>query len=280
MRFVSLFAGIGGMDLGLERAGWECVAQVENDPWCQEVLAKHWPEVPRYGDVRDVQGSALPACDAIVGGFPCQPVSLAGSRKGQDDPRWLWPQFARLVAEVRPRIAIVENVPGLWTHGGSDIAVDLAAHGYDAEWGRVSAEGVGAPHIRWRVFIVAYRRGTGRREDTGSSHADESQHAGRAETQADEFGGHGPWSGERDLANTEVQPIWPGLREGEQVGIRDRRLGDSSGTRYTWPAEPDVGRVAHGVPRRMDRLRGLGNAVVPQVAEFIAREVVNVPTDP
>lgn len=220
LTFGSLFAGIGGLDLGLERAGLECRWQVEIDPFYREILERHWPEVPKYGDVRELSGSALEAVDVICGGFPCQPVSLAGRRKGEADPRWLWPEFARLVDEVRPRFVVVENVPGLRSLGGAEVIADLASLGYDAEWDSVSAASIGAPHIRERLFIVAYASGGGRNGWTGDIGA---------------TGGGEP-----------AHPSW-------------------------WATEPNVGRVAHGVPSRVDRLRALGNGVVPQVAEHVAR---------
>jgi len=165
MRFISLFAGIGGIDLGLERAGWECVAQVEIDPYCRAVLAKHWPDVPRFGDIAGVSVHNLPATDALVGGFPCQPVSVAGSRRGHADERWLWPDFFRLVREVRPRWVVAENVPGLRTLGADGVIQDLESCGY-AVWPLVvGADDVGAPHRRKRVFVVAH--GDGGRCDGG-----------------------------------------------------------------------------------------------------------------
>lgn len=159
VRFISLFSGIGGMDLGLEAAGHTCVAQVEVDSFCREVLSVHWPNVPKYKDVRDVSGRTLPAADCIVGGFPCQPVSEAGQKQADSDSRWLWPEFARLVDEVRPTYVIVENVSGLLYRGGTDVIADLATLGYDARWDRVFAAATGAPHLRERVFIVAHAGG-------------------------------------------------------------------------------------------------------------------------
>jgi len=111
--FGSLFTGIGGIDLGLERAGWECKWQVEIDEFCQKILAKHWPNVPKFGDVRQIKEGQLEHVDLIAGGFPCQPVSTAGKRKGREDERWLWPEMARIVRMVRPRFVLVENVPGI-----------------------------------------------------------------------------------------------------------------------------------------------------------------------
>jgi len=188
--FGSLFAGIGGIDLGLERAGWECRFQVEWDDYCSRVLAKHWPDVPRFGDIHDVHGrggcplledadggtverrrgrrgateagqppcpACLPPVDLLAGGFPCQPFSVAGKQRRLEDDRWLWPEFARAIRELRPRLVLVENVPGLLVGGGMDAVLgDLAELGYDAEWESIPAAAVGAPHLRYRVWIVAY----------------------------------------------------------------------------------------------------------------------------
>ena len=199
--------------MGLERAGMECVWQVEIDDYCQRVLARHFPDAARFRDVRDCHGAGahvadaqgeqgrylskdaangsrrqggseprqgcpacLPPVDLICGGFPCQPVSHAGKRKGDKDERWLWPEFLRIICEVRPRWVLAENVPGLLSvdsgrlFGG--ILRDLAESGYDAEWNIVSAADVGAPHRRDRVFIVAHATGrdagSGAREFEGS----------------------------------------------------------------------------------------------------------------
>lgn len=160
----SLFSGIDGLGLGLERAGWSPRWQVEYDADARLVLDRRWPDVPKYGDVSTVDFSALERVDLIAGGFPCQPVSVAGRRRGQDDERWLWPHFARAVRELRPGLVLVENVPGLLVGaGGRDAPVgevlgDLADLGYDAEWDRVGAVDVGAPHLRNRIWIRAIRR--------------------------------------------------------------------------------------------------------------------------
>ncbi len=231
MKFVSLFSGIGGMDLGLERAGMECVGQVENDPWCNQILEKHWPDTPRWQDIHDLDPEELPDHDLIAGGFPCQPVSLAGARQAQDDPRWLWPEFFRIVRVARPRYVVVENVPGLASAGMGDVLGDLASVGYDCEWQSIPAAFVGAPHLRWRIFIVADTEDTDRRRTDGTQDA-------------------GWWD--------------------QETG----RRGVSRHWLQHWAVEPDVGRVADGVPRRVDRLRGLGNAVVPQVAELVGRMIM------
>lgn len=157
MTFGSLFSGIGGIDLGLERAGMECRWQIEIDPFCQKVLSVHWPNVRKYGDITTVEGSELEPVDLLVGGFPCQDVSHAGLRTGIDGSRsGLWREFARLIRDLRPSFALVENVPGLADRGLSRVLGDLAEIGFDAEWTIISACSFGAPHPRERLFILAY----------------------------------------------------------------------------------------------------------------------------
>jgi DNA (cytosine-5)-methyltransferase 1 len=155
-RFGSLFTGIGGMDKGLEDAGWECAFQIEINPYCTAILEKHWPNVPRFGDITEVDWNEVPAVDLLAGGFPCQPVSYAGKGKAQADHRWLWPHFARAIRALRPRLVLVENVPGLRGRGLDVVLGDLATIGYDAEWHCIPAAALGAPHRRDRVWIVAY----------------------------------------------------------------------------------------------------------------------------
>ncbi len=263
MRFVSLFSGIGGIDLGLERAGMTCVGQVENDPWCNRILEKHWPTVPRWQDIHDLDPKELPDHDLIAGGFPCQPVSLAGARLAQDDPRWLWPEFFRIVRMVRPRYVVVENVPGLASAGMGDVLGDLASSGYDCEWQSIPAAFVGAPHLRWRIFIVGYLVAS-----AAGSQSDAAQANGDSEPSSPVDAG--PRSGELVLANPERLRLEGS--ESERVG---QPIGERSVDSGWWTVEPDVGRVADGVPRRVDRLRGLGNAVVPQVAELVGRMIMD-----
>jgi DNA (cytosine-5)-methyltransferase 1 len=238
VKFVSLFAGIGGLDLGLERAGHECILQVEIDPFCQQVLAKHWPTVRRIADVRDVTAEDCEGADMLVGGFPCQPVSLAGKRLGTADERWLWPEYERLLGVVRPRYALVENVPGLFHGGFGDVLSGLASLGYDAEWSVVSACSVGAPQARERVFIVAYPAG-------GDGEARHRVDQGRG------------WRAQAPVG-----------------GLSGVRIPRGWGRAGAWNAgEPALGRVAHGIPAAVGQLHAYGNAVVPQVAEWIGRRL-------
>lgn len=172
MNVSSLFAGIGGLDLGLERAGMTIVGQVELDEFRQRVLAKHWPEVPRYGDVRTCVGwwrsEQRSRVDLIAGGFPCQPVSEAGQRLGAVDERWLWPPMASVIEALRPTWVLWENVPGLRTTGLRIVHADLVRLGYRHRVGWASVCSVGAPHPRRRLFGVSHTarvgRSPGRRE--------------------------------------------------------------------------------------------------------------------
>ena len=244
------------MSLGLERAGMEPVWFVEIDLFCQTVLAKHWPNVPIFDDVHDVGAHNLEPVDLICGGFPCQPVSQAGQKKAQEDDRWLWPEFARIIRELRPHYILVENVPGLLARGMGDVLRDLAAIGYDAEWESIPASAVGAPHRRDRVFLLAHTSVEGlegtRMDRRPTKH-------GSALADSDREVGPSPWGASKKV----FQP---------RTLERPRRCG--SGCGGPWAVEPDVGRVADGVPDRVDQLRALGNAVVPQVAEWIGRRVL------
>jgi DNA (cytosine-5)-methyltransferase 1 len=231
--FGSLFAGIGGIDLGLERAGMICLWQVEKDPFCRQVLRKHWPEIQRYGDIKAVDFNRVEPVKVLAGGFPCQPVSQSGKRKGENDPRWLWPEFYRAICQIRPPIILVENVPGLLYRGFDSVLGDLAESGYDAQWTSLSAASIGAPHIRSRLFLLAYPSGLG-------------------------------------LARNAMHRA---LRSTAQLTSQSSLL-------YGWPPGPralsHIPRMVDGVPTPVDRIRALGNAVVPQVAEWIGRSIIRM----
>lgn len=156
----SLFAGVGGFDLGLERAGFDIKWQIEINPFCQRVLKKHWPDARLFASVKTVNLDDLERVDVLCGGFPCQPVSISGARRGSNDDRWLWPDFGRFIRILRPGYVFIENTPGLYTIENGElfrgILKDLADCGYDAEWDCISAAKFGAPHKRERVWIIAY----------------------------------------------------------------------------------------------------------------------------
>lgn len=296
LNVLDLFSGIGGFSLGLEwTGGFRTVAFCEIEPYCQAVLRKHWPDVPIYDDVRTLTADTLRrdgiAVDVICGGFPCQDLSFAGKRAGLEGARsGLWAEYARLIGEVRPRFVIVENVPGLLSLGMGRVLGDLAALGYDAVWDCIPAAAVGAPHRRDRVWIVAHassaRRATTRagprsaakwsieRERRQRWHEPSNNGCTRAIPHTDSQSQHAC------AVHAEV--------EGAQEHLVDSACELLDGTRPTgtgrwrqpadggwWEFEPDVGRVAHGVPARMDRLRALGNAVVPQIPELIGRAILD-----
>ncbi len=263
----SLFSGIGGLDLGLERAGMKIIWQSEIDPYCNKVLKKHWPEVPNYGNIKEIDWSRVPRPDVICGGYPCQPFSTAGKRRGTDDPRHLWPWVRDAISNLRPRYAILENVRGHLSMGGLQVIGELAEVGYNAEWRVVSAAGMGAPHRRDRIIIVAYPNNTGKRTPGGNMEQQGETGSTQRGNSWNELGRRGANvadtnSGRREQCQPETKPLsW---------------TSGSSKRDYAnwWQVEPDVGRVVNGVSARVDRLRGLGNAVVPQVAEYIGRLVM------
>ncbi len=289
LTFGSLFSGVGGMDLGLERAGWRCAFQVELDDYCRRILAQHWPNVPRYGDIREVDWHGVPRVDLLAGGFPCQPISNAGKRRAQADDRWLWPEFARAICGVRPRYVLVENVEPLTRRGLGLVLGDLADLGFDAEWEVLSAESVGAPHLRRRLFIVAYPQ----------SECGELRSAASGRPWG--FAGSGPPLADADRKRREARalsaaqraplrhatgrgeavrdPERPRLALGEifrgdaaaELAATQRANGSAGGW---WFSEPGLDRVVDGVADRVDRLRAIGNGVVPQVAEWIGRRLL------
>ena len=269
----SLFSGIGGIDLGLERCGYEIRWQCEIDPYCRRVLAKHRPDILCHEDVRGLGAENLEPVDVLAGGFPCQPVSVAGKQLAQDDERWLWPEFARLVGELRPRHVFVENVPGILVRGLGDVLGDLAALGYDAEWGCVSAEGVGAPHLRKRIFLLAHvRRTSGTLPYAGSSElrlVRERRRRQHNHSRPAVFRNNGTT---RKMADTDSSGVQRPVRS--RSARAERSSNGHAAERGWWESEPSVGRVASRVPNRVDRLRALGNAVVPQVAEYVGRRLM------
>ena len=233
LTFGSLFAGIGGFDLGFERAGMVCKWQVEIDDYANRVLAKHWPNVHRERDIRTAGRHNLERVDVICGGFPCQDISYAGAGAGLDGARsGLFFEAVRVVCELRPRVVVLENVAALLTRGLDRVLGTLAEIGYDAEWDCIPAAAVGAPHLRERMFILAY--------DNGNA----VQAAGRRD-------------GEERAASV-------------PVGC----TGETGSVASWWATQPEPCSVVYGVSGVVDRHRGLGNAVVPQVAEWIGRRIV------
>jgi DNA (cytosine-5)-methyltransferase 1 len=263
LTFGSLFAGIGGFDLGFERAGMACKWQVEIDDYATKVLQKHWPNVYRERDIRECGSHNLEAVDVICGGFPCQDISYAGLGAGLDGERsGLFFEAIRLVCELRPRIVVLENVAALLTRGLDRVLGTLAAIGFDAEWHCIPAAAVGAPHLRDRVFVLAYSA------SNGSAKREKCSRRSRADKHGD-IGMDSNTNSLRSQGNrsSRIEIMEPRHEETQPEG-------SGNGAGKHWSIEPDVGRVANGVSARVDRLRGLGNAVVPQVAEWIGRQIV------
>ena len=257
---LSLFSGIGGLDLAAEWAGFTTVGQCEFADYPTKVLEKHWPDVPRWRDIRTLtkesfyERTGIRTVDVISGGFPCQPFSVAGKQKGKGDDRYLWPEMLRVITELRPRCVVGENVPGIIKIAAGQVVKDLERAGYHVVVFNFEAAAVGAWHRRSRVFFVgiadvadtARERGQGRIAFCAAQPAERS---GQMQSDAE--------SGSEAVYDAMCSGCAGDARWGESQELADGRC---------WAAEPDVGRVAHGVPARVDRLKCLGNAVVPQQA--------------
>jgi len=281
LRHVDLCSGIGGFSLGFEWAGLsQPILFCDTEEWCRKILNKHWPDVPIANDVKELANdpTQIPDCDILTAGYPCQPFSLAGERKGTEDDRHIWPYIRQIVASKRPTWCVFENVYGHISMGLDQVLADLEAEGYATRTFIVPACGVNAPHRRDRVWIVGHTTDNGciGRGETdgreGQTHQPQQQPSVRGE----------PIRPSEDVAHTVSNRSEAGLprqvagEEGvseEPFDSRDRQRGWSA--ENCWATEPDVGRVAHGIPRRVDRLKGLGNAIVPQIAMQIGLSIKN-----
>ena len=371
LKVTSLFSGIGGIDLGLEATGYfKTTLFSEIDPFCQKILKKHWPNVPIIPNVKDINGKEIET-DVLVGGFPCQPFSVAGKRKGKEDERHLWPEMFRIIKEARPSIVIGENVPGIINTQMAlgQCVSDLESEGYKVQPVVLPACSVNAPHRRYRVFIIAmvdtdnlrleqYNEtqkeeqirwaetpSLSRSENVANPNSSsftswesrgadrevssESERLRGGESQREtrkEFGsgsenvanpnsfGHRGWNSQGCSSGGETR-ILPGEQEGRETWSKTERCSESyrnyvanstasrpqtspeecfeqkgteeadaiapySGTigdfnpRDNWSVEPNVGRVAHGISDRVDRIKSLGNAVVPQLTYIIGMSII------
>lgn len=245
MNVLDLFSGIGGFSLGLERAGMRTVGFCEINPFCRAVLAKHWPGIPIWSDVRALGAEQVAAAagvvDVICGGFPCQDISHAGARAGIAGARsGLWAEMRRLIESVQPRFALIENVSALRNRGLEVVLRDLDALGFDAEWHCISASALGAPHERDRIWIIAYSAGVRWHEGE------------RAEIER--------WGLLRPGELDRPSP-WATSENNDEV--RSRAI-----------------RIVDGVPARVERLNAMGNAVVPQIPEIIGRAIMSYAQSP
>jgi len=265
--FLDLFAGIGGFALGAEWAGLKFDKHFfsEVDSYAISVYRNRFPDAISLGSICDIKGSDLPAGEwTIAGGFPCQDISVAGKGAGLDGGRsGLWFEYARIIGELRPRFAIMENVGALTIRGLDRVLGSLAEIGYDAEWQDIRASDVGAPHRRERIWIVAYPASI------------------RMERCKTEFGkqrkrktlrrAFGVCEAQKEMADASDKRNVRrnGELESTKREVQGHNGSAANGGRKWWSVEPDVGRVAHGIPSRVDRLKCLGNSIVPEIAVLI-----------
>src|SRR5210317_339374 len=313
MNHLDLFSGIGGFSLALEKVGFRTIAFCERDEYCRLLLQKHWKGVKIYNDIKKLEGKDIKEpVDILTGGFPCQPYSVAGKQKGTNDDRYLWPEMFRVIKEVQPTFIIAENVRGLINIQDGvvfeTVCSDLEGEGFEVQTFVIPAAGVGAPHKRDRVWIVGYSKHNGsltskiergnnkindraeegknttfKPERTSRSRDDETMENSRrtlrqgsklsqenanesGQEDANQFKRSGSTS-KHNVADTK------GVHVQRQQG-RSRQ--EQSRRESWWEFEPNVGRVANGIPGRVHRLKALGNSIVPQIAEEIGRAIWKV----
>jgi DNA (cytosine-5)-methyltransferase 1 len=298
MRALSLFSGIGGIDLACEWAGIETVAFCEIDPFCRKVLAKHWPGVPCFEDVTKLKGSDVGTVDIITGGYPCQPFSTSGKRLGENDPRHLWPEFYRLVRELRPRWVLGENVAGHVSLGLDQVLSDLESANYTARAFVYEAAAVGALHLRARCFVVAHSNDFGgwQTEELGakSQSAAKPRTYGKAEpvAHASSFGMERQRlpvrQGRQNQATCNLDGGSQNASYSSSLYVEGQPYGSGQIEPWRggwWLSEPSVGRVVDGFPDELARerwnceLRAFGNAVVPQQVHPILAAIKQIHTE-
>ena len=292
MKVLDLFSGIGGFSLGLEWAGMETIAMCEKDKFCRQVLAKHWPDITIHEDIRDLDGKDYKgSIDVVCGGFPCQPFSVAGKQLGKADDRHLWPEMLRVIKESAPTWVIGENVSGFVRMALDDVCSDLEGEGYRVQSFVIPACAVEAHHRRDRCWVVAHANELrleehGHRESTQPVQAGQKPHLVADTHPSRELQPQGSeqevrrWIGDsrEDVADSESERIQR-LRSGREQkpyaygpALVPLCEGEGFGSTY-WETEPDVDRVVDGVPNRVDRIRSLGNAVVPQLVQRIGEMI-------
>jgi len=331
LRVLDLFSGIGGFSLGLEWAGMETVAFCEQDEYCKKVLGRHWPDVPIHNDIKELDGNEYRgSVELVCGGFPCQPFSVAGERRGEKDDRALWKEMYRVIREVQPAWVFGENVTGIISMELDNVLLDLEDEGYATQAFVLPACALDARHRRDRVFILAHKKGRGAVEYTpefgleehGHSESGQPVEGGEdvAHPSSKSGGGWGVSSGSEDkgrktrpAGGKSVQPRsevaqpdhtqsgGTSLADPNKSGVQGRskqgvdgEVGAQPNDQHTerlsrsrvrvsnprrkaeWKPEPDVGRVAHGIPNRVDRLKGLGNAVLPQIIQELGEVILDV----
>lgn len=250
MKMLDLFSGIGGFSLAAHWAGIDTVAFCEKEPYCQKVLKKNFPDIPIFSDIKNLKRSDINGTiDIITGGFPCQPFSIAGRKKGTEDDRDLWPEMLRVIQEFQPTWIIGENVANFVNMAFQRTKTDLESEGYEVQPLILPACSVGAPHKRDRVWILAYAQSIESYERTNAKHSETrglQRSLGRKSSDA------------------------PNTKSIRQPGCEVEQY------LRQWQSEPTLGRVANGVPNRVDRLKSLGNAIVPQVAYHILKAINDI----
>ena len=242
LKIGSLFSGIGGFELGIERAieGAETIWQVEQNKFCQKILRKHWPNAIIYDDVRDITKHNVEPVDILIGGFPCQSISVSGKMEGlqNEEKSGLWWEMWRIIGELRPRLVVMENVPNIVRLGGLSVLGSLAEIGYNAEWTIISArKNCGAPHVRKRWFCVAY--------PTRSRCKDNIKYTKQKNRQIPKMSKYG----------------------------NNKKIRKSYWQKY--PIESPLCELDDGISERLARLKALGNAIVPQCSEYIGECIVD-----
>lgn len=315
LKVLDLFSGIGGFSLGLEAAGMETVAFSEIEEFPIQVLKKHWPQIPNLGDITKLTKENIydrvGSIDVICGGFPCQSVSVAGRKAGFEDKKksGLWYEYKRLIKEIKPRFVIIENVRNLLNIGFAEVIKDLCEIGYDAEWEVISARSVGARHLRERIWIVAYPNKNGRVERISSKPghkkenlltfgiSQEQQNGAMAngkrleglgrsvkpektlEEKSSSASDCGEGSRERNLPDSDLPRLWPTFTTEKEA----RRWWTEATACISakWETRPSFRGVVVGLSPRMERhrrerIKSLGNSIVPQIAYLIGKRIVEV----
>jgi len=271
MKVLDLFSGIGGFSLGLELAGMQTVAFCEKDKYCQKVLNKHWPDVTIFEDIHDVTNESLSrrgvgSIDLISGGFPCQPFSVAGQRRGKDDDRYLWPAMFKIISDVKPTWVLCENVTGIINLALDTIISDLENDAYSTQTFIIPASAINAPHRRDRIWILAHST---------------SKRLERPTRKSIQRGINGFADNGQDVPNSKSKRILRKLGDYTETEIKNWSQANKFNILHTdstnpdWSIESPFCGVANGIPRRMDRLRGLGNAVVPQIVEQLGKCIIH-----
>ena len=285
LNVLDLFSGIGGFSLGLEATGgFETKAFCELDKYCKSVLKKHWPDTRQYDDIKELtydklRSDGIDTIDIITGGYPCQPFSVAGKQKGTEDKRHLWPEYFRLVKECRPTWVIGENVSGHIKLGLDQVIEDLESEGYATRTFSISASSIGANHQRERIWIIANSNSNGLLKDDSNIRPQSTESIGK-----DSGSIRKDIPREQHMANTnsgskETLNQERVLGEQNTEGETERYPDGSLQIHGQWNIEPNVGRVADGIPSRVDRLKSLGNSLVPQIPYYIGQTILRTMAD-